>query len=276
VALELENQQVETMKIIRYKSTDGDANRGILDGSRIYEFHGNIGDFGPGRYLVDLEDVELLAPSEPRTIIGAAMNYKETGQRPKEDEEPIFFLKATSTLCGPNSIVRNPFPCLKWWGEPELAVIIKEPLSNASVEEAKSSALGFTLANDITVENIDQRDHHLPRSKSVNHFCPLGPWIETEPVSSDSVVEGFQNGKVARSGMLKDQIWQWPRILSEVSKWLILKPWDVVLTGNPPDYMGGMTTSSPGMRYLEHGDTYTVQIANLGKLEITVECGLED
>ena len=62
----------------------------------------------------------------------------------------------------------------------------------------------------------------------------------------------------------------WPSIVEKLSAWMTLEPWDVVLTGNPPDISGGMTTDSPGMKYLKTGQTYKVRIDGLGEIENTI------
>ena len=84
--------------------------------------------------------------------------------------------------------------------------------------------------------------------------------------SSDCVIEGEQNSEIVRSGRSSEQLWQWPQILLWLSKWITLEPWDVILTGNPPDMEGGMSTNSPGMRYLQDGDIFSVRIKGLGAL----------
>jgi 2-keto-4-pentenoate hydratase/2-oxohepta-3-ene-1,7-dioic acid hydratase in catechol pathway len=172
--------------------------------------------------------------------------------------EPMVFIKPSTSVCSPGEAVINPFPGLPWWGEAELAVVIKRRLRNATAAEVEAGILGFTIGNDVTVENVEGRDHHLARSKCADTFCPLGPWIDTHYDASDCITEGIQNGEVIRRARSSEQVWQWPRILRWLSTWMTLEPWDVVLTGNPPDTVG--------MRFVEHGDTYTARIDGLGEL----------
>ena len=128
------------------------------------------------------------------------------------------------------------------------------------VDESKvrEHILGFTIANDTTVENVDHRDHHLARSKCPDQFCSVGPWIDTDFDTSDCTIEAIQNGEVIRRGRSSQQFWKWPKIISWLSSWMTLEPWDLVLTGNPPDTVG--------MRFLNDGDTYTAKIHGLGEL----------
>ncbi len=133
-----------------------------------------------------------------------------------------------------------------------------EAAVNIAIAEARDGVLGFTIGNDTTVENVEHRDHHLARSKCPDNFCAVGPWIDTEFDASDCVIEAVQNGEVIRRGRSSEQFWQWPQIVSWLSTWMTLEPWDLVLTGNPPDTVG--------MRFLGNGDTYTARVSGLGEL----------
>ena len=191
-------------------------------------------------------------------MIAVADNYPEGDHFSPDMSEPLVFVKPGSSICGPGETVVNPFPDLPWWGEPELAVVIGKRLQNVSEADTWNGILGFTIANDTTVENVSHRDHHLARSKCPDRFCAVGPWIDTEFDASDCLIEAVQGGEIIRRGRSSEQFWQWPTIISTVSSWMTLEPWDLVLTGNPPDTIG--------MRYLEDGDIYTARISGLGEL----------
>lgn len=190
--------------------------------------------------------------------MATAINFPGIEGYAPEMPEPLIFVKPSCTVCGPGDPVVNPFPELPWWGEAELAVVLSERLRNAGEDKARRSILGFTIGNDVTVENVSGRDHHLARSKCADGFCPLGPWIDTDFDASDCVIEAVQNGEVIRRASSSEQVWPWPKILSAVSQWMTLEPGDVVLTGNPPDTVG--------MRFVQHGDTYTARVHGLGEL----------
>ncbi len=211
-----------------------------------------------GAYIGRADEVILVEPCRPSKILAVAINFAGIDGFSKSMLEPLIFVKPGSSVCGPGVPVVNPFPDLPWWGEAELGVVIKRRLRCASASEVANGVLGFTIGNDVTVENVDGRDHHLARSKGSDTFCPLGPWIDTDFDASDCLIEAVQNGEVIRQARSSEQFWQWPRILEEVSKWITLDPWDVVLTGNPPDTVG--------MRFVTHGDTYTARISGLGEL----------
>jgi 2-keto-4-pentenoate hydratase/2-oxohepta-3-ene-1,7-dioic acid hydratase in catechol pathway len=258
------------MRIIRYQVASGDIRQGCVSNEKIYRLEGGIEDFRVGDFADTLSAVHLLAPCVPRKVVAVARNFLGKDEFVAPDYEPIFFVKTSNTVCGSNENILNPFPKLPMWGEPELAVVIGRTLDNAKAREVRRSILGFTVANEVTVENIEGRDHHLARSKCVNNFCPIGPWIDTEFDATDCLIEGLQNGKVVRRGRSSEHILGWLSVVEKLSAWMKLEPWDIVLTGNPPDISGGMTTDSPGMKYLETGQTYKVRIEGLGEIENTI------
>lgn len=248
------------MKLIRYQLNESaPVEWGIVDQEKVYQLCGDPLDKPTtGSFVTSLESIKLLAPCRPKKILAMAINFPGIGGYSPNMSEPLVFFKPGTCVCNPSDTVVNPFPELPWWGEAELAVVIKKTLRHASQDEVKKSILGFTIANDATVENVEGRDHHLARSKCPDDFCPLGPWIDTDFNAADCLIEAVQNGEVIRRGRSSQQVWQWPQIISWLSTWVTLEPWDVVLTGNPPDTVG--------MRFLEDGDVYTARIAGLGEI----------
>lgn len=247
------------MRLIRFVDREGQAGVGCVEGNRIYRLVGDpLGKSNRGEAVGDIGPIRLLAPCTPRKVVAVAINFPGIDRFTPEMSEPLVLLKPGTSVCGPGDPVINPFPELPWWGEAELGVVIRHTLRDVSEESVRDGVLGFTIGNDASVENVEGRDHHLARSKAPDTFCPLGPWIDTEFDASDCLIEAVQNGEVIRRGRTTQQVWQWPRIVSWLSTWMTLEPWDVVLTGNPPDTVG--------MRFIQHGDVYTARIHGLGEL----------
>jgi 2-keto-4-pentenoate hydratase/2-oxohepta-3-ene-1,7-dioic acid hydratase in catechol pathway len=251
------------MRVVRYRLADGPAEMGCVVDDGVHAIDGDPldSDAAPGERVAALADVRLLAPCEPSKVVAIAINFPAMENFVPGTTEPMVFVMPPTTVCGPGDPVVNPFPELPWWGEAEMAVVLRRRLRHASAETVREAVLGFTVANDPTVQNVEGRDHHLARSKCSDGFCPLGPWIDTEFDGDDALVEAVQNGEIIRRGRTSEQLWQWPRILEWLSGWMTLEPWDVVLTGNPPDTVG--------MRYVHHGDTYTARVEGLGELTNT-------
>lgn len=249
------------MRIIRF-SAKNELNNfqfGILESENVYELDGDpLHDPKKGNFVCNLNEIKLLHPCIPSKIICVAINFNGVEGFSNKMQEPLVFIKPTTSCANPNDDIINPFPYIPWWGEAELGVVIKKKMKNVSEEFVKEGVLGFTLGNDTTVENVDNRDHHLARSKCPDSFCSFGPWIDTSFDASNCVIEAIQNGEVIRRGKTSEQFWQWPKILSKLSSWITLEPFDLILTGNPPDTVG--------MRYLNDGDNYIVRIEGLGEL----------
>lgn len=247
------------MRLIRYQNGNSPSGFGYIKDETVYHLAGDPLDPAERGDLVGpLSSVRLLAPCQPPKIIAIAINFPGIDKYSPTMSEPLVFIKPGTCVANPGDSVINPFPDLPWWGEAELSVVIKRPLRNASVAEVADGVLGFTIGNDVTVENVEGRDHHLARSKCPDSFCPIGPWIDTDFDSANCLIEAVQNGEVIRRARSSQQVWQWPRIVAWLSTWMTLEPWDVVLTGNPPDTVG--------MRFLNDGDTYTARIEGLGEL----------
>jgi 2-keto-4-pentenoate hydratase/2-oxohepta-3-ene-1,7-dioic acid hydratase in catechol pathway len=248
------------MRIIRFSYLNSsDKILGILEEKEIFELMGDPLNYPiKGRYLGNLSDVKLWSPCVPSKIICVAINFERVEGFSKTMSEPLVFVKPPTCAANPGDTIINPFPQLPWWGEAELGVVIKNKLKDADESTIREGILGFTIGNDTTVENVEHRDHHLARSKCADSFCSFGPWIDTDFDASDCLIEAIQNGEIIRSARSSEQFWQWPKIVSWLSTWMTLEPYDLVLTGNPPDTVG--------MRFLEEGDTYCAKVHGLGEL----------
>jgi 2-keto-4-pentenoate hydratase/2-oxohepta-3-ene-1,7-dioic acid hydratase in catechol pathway len=119
--------------------------------------------------------------------------------------------------------------------------------------------LGYTCANDVTARDLQARDGQWTRAKSFDTFCPLGPFIDTEPNLSELTVELILNGGKRQSSPVSNMIFSPAELLSFISRIMTLYPGDVILTGTPP-----------GVGDLHPGDTVEVIIEGVGMLRNTV------
>lgn len=253
------------MKLVRFSDPAGSdpaapqPSWGVLQDDKVYRWQGDPLVGGQAGELVGtLGEVSLLAPCQPGKVVALAVNYPGATGQTSEMTEPLVFLKATTSVCGPGDDVVSPFPGVDVWAESELAIVVGRRLCRAGEAEVLSAVLGYTAGNDVSAKNVDGRDHHLARSKSADTFCPLGPWIDTDYSPADRLIETWHNGELVRQGNSDDRIWSCARALSKISGWMTLEPWDVVLTGTPPRRVP--------RRFLRHGDEIVVRIAGLGEL----------
>ncbi len=204
------------------------------------------------------KDVKLLAPCQPGKIIATAINYPGATGLKEGANEPLFFIKPSSSVIGPDQPIISPFTDAPVWGESELGIVIGKRLHRANTKEAEQGILGYTIGNDVSAENIQGWDHHLARSKCADTFCPLGPWIDTDFNPQEKMISGYHNSELMRKGYLSDRLWKEPDLLVDLSSWMTLEPGDVILTGAP--------TRVRERVYFKEGDRFTCKIEGLGEL----------
>jgi len=210
-----------------------------------------------------LGEVELLAPCQPGKIIATAINYPGATGLTNKVDEPLVFIKPSSSVIGPKQMIVSPFKNTPVWGEPELGIVIGKSLSKATVEEANEAIFGYTIGNDVSCENVHGWDHHLARSKGADSFCVLGPWIDTEYKPNGKQIKGYHNKTLIRDGYCHERLWKEPELLVWLSSWITLNPGDVVLTGAPSRVRDRI--------YFKDRDSFTCAIEGLGELSNTFE-----
>ena len=132
---------------------------------------------------VRLADIELLAPiARPGKIVAVGRNYREhaaeEGAAPPAT--PVLFTKYSSSVTGPGSEIRwRAADTSQVDYEAELGVVIGPRTREVSVEDALDSVFGYTCLNDVSARDMQVQDGQWVRAKSLDTFCPMGPWIVT-------------------------------------------------------------------------------------------------
>ncbi|MEO3782819.1 fumarylacetoacetate hydrolase family protein [Actinocorallia sp. B10E7] len=247
------------MRIARFSAGEEVA-FGVVEGEEIAEVSGHpfLGEirFTGARY--PLADVRLLAPILPSKVIAIGRNYAEHAREMGSEapEEPLFFMKPSTSVIGPHEAVQYPEKLSQRVDyEGELAVVIGRLCREVPVSRAQEVIFGYTCANDVTARDLQSRDGQWTRAKGFDTFCPLGPWIETVLDPSDLGIETLVNGEVRQVSRTSAMIHDIPRLIAHVSQVMTLLPGDVILTGTPE-----------GVGPLEIGDTVSVQIEGIGEL----------
>jgi len=205
-----------------------------------------------------LDDVKLLAPCQPGKIIATAINFPGATGLSEKNNEPLVFIKPSTSVIGDGDMIISPFTDTDVWGECELGVVIGKTLKNAGAEEARASIFGYTVGNDVSCENILGWDHHLARSKGADTFCVLGPWIDTDFDPQGKYISGHHNDILMREGYCHERLWAEPELLVWLSSWMTLEPGDVILTGAP--------SRVRPRAYLKTGDQFRCYIEGLGEI----------
>ena len=222
-----------------------------------------------------LKDVQLLAPLEPRQdLIALGLNYKthvaETTGATKQaapPKQPILFGKAATSVIGPDAEIRFDRKVtteVDW--EVELAVVIGRQGRNIAADRALDHIFGYTVANDVSARDLQFLDGgQWYRGKSLDTFCPLGPWIVTTDELSDA--RGLRltlrvNGVTKQDASTDDLIFAIPEIIASASTGRTLYPGDVILTGTP----GGVGFTRTPPEFLHDSDVVEAEIERIGVL----------
>jgi 2-keto-4-pentenoate hydratase/2-oxohepta-3-ene-1,7-dioic acid hydratase in catechol pathway len=210
----------------------------------------------PGEVVAGLDEVRLLAPCEPRTIVCVGSNYPyQVAEKGRPwPEQPALFLKAPNAVVGPGEPVWHPADVDRLEYEGELAVVIGAVARDLTPENAMTHVLGLTCANDVTAHDW-RADGQWTRAKSADTFCPLGPWIETDVAAGGRALVTRLGPRTVQSSDTDQMIFSVPRVLAHITRWITLRPGDVVLTGSPA-----------GVGPMVPGDEVTVEIEGIGAL----------
>ncbi len=272
------------MKLLRYGPA-GQEKPGLLDrDGKIRDLSGAVRDIdGEALAPASLDRLRRLDPGtlplvsgNPRLgpcvarvskIVAIGLNYRahaaEAGQAiPKE---PIFFLKATSAICGPNDDVMIPKGSEKTDWEVELGIVIGSTARYIAVHDAPKHIAGYCIVNDVSEREFQmERGGQWTKGKSADTFAPIGPWL----VTADEVTDPGKlalwtevNGKRMQSSNTSDLIFGVDHIVSYVSHFMTLLPGDVIPTGTPSGVGLGMKPP----QFLKPGDRMRLSVEGLGE-----------
>ena len=179
--------------------------------------------------------------------------------------EPVIFMKATSSICGPNDPIIIPRGSEKTDWEVELAVIIGTKAKYVSKEDALNHVAGFAVANDVSERAFQtERAGQWTKGKSCDNFGQLGPWLVTRDEVADPQDLSMWltvNGVKVQNGSTKTMVYGVAHVVNYLSQFMTLHPGDVISTGTPPGV--GMGMKPP--RYLKAGDVVELGISGLGQ-----------
>jgi len=271
------------MKLLRYGPL-GLEKPGILDGEgRIRDLSAHIADIDgaaltpDGLARIAAIDVATLPLVDGEPRIGACvgkvgkflcigLNYAdhaaETGA--KLPPEPVLFMKATSSIIGPNDDVVLPRTSVKGDWEVELGVVIGSRAKYVTEDEALDHVAGYCTVNDVSERSFQaERAGQWTKGKSCDTFGPIGPWMVTRDEIADPQnlkLWCHVNGKAMQNGSTKTMVYGVRHVVSYLSQFFTLEPGDVIATGTPPGVGLGM---KPPV-FLKAGDVMDVGVEGLG------------
>ena len=205
--------------------------------------------------------------AKPGKFIAIGLNFSdhaaETGAEPPS--EPITFMKATSSINGPNDDIQIVSGSKKLDWEVELGIVIGKETKHISEDQSEDHILGYCLVNDISerewqIEKMGQ----WVKGKSHDTYGPIGPYLVTKDEIQD--INNLKmsldvNGKRMQTGNTNTMIFNVYFIVSYLSKFMSLQPGDIITTGTPPGVGMGMKPQ----QFLKAGDTLRLSIESLGE-----------
>ena len=278
------------MKLLRH-GAPGAEKPGLLDADgRIRDLSAHVADIA-GAALAPAE-LARLAALDPATLplvadatrlgacvgavgtfVGIGLNYADHAAESGMaiPAEPIVFLKATSCICGPNDDIVTPVGSTKLDWEVELGVVIGTTARNVAVATALDHVAGWCVVNDVSERAFQlERGGTWDKGKGCDTFGPIGPWLVTRdeiPDPSDLALHLSVDGVTRQRGSTRTMIFSVAEIVSYVSRFLTLRPGDVITTGTPPGVGMG---HKPEPIFLRPGNVVRLSVAGLGEQIQTV------
>ncbi len=282
------------MRLLRYGEL-GAEKPGLLDSDgKIRDLSGHIDDLTPDQLgsarlkaLAAIDPASLpLVDGEPRlgvpiasvpNLLCIGLNYAdhaaETGS-PIPDQ-PVLFMKHTSSIVGPNDDVHLPEGSSKSDWEVEFAMVIGERCAKVSKADALNYVAGYTIVNDVSERHVQMNGgaKQWVKGKSPETFAPIGPWLVTKDEIADPHnvhvwldVDGHRYQDSSTSQFIFDL----PTVISHLSHHLTLLPGDVISTGTPPGVGMGI---KPEPVFLRAGQVMKLGIEGLGEQRQEVKGG---
>ena len=248
------------MKKFARFNMSGDVFWALVEGNNVFRVIDSIYSRTPeiNQKPININKLKIVAPFEGNKVIGLGYNYKGLVGRKSHFDEPLIFLKSPDSVVAHNEDVIYSKYCKKIWIEAELTIVIGKKGKNIPLSQADEYILGYTCGNDITAENIHDRDWHLAVSKGLDTFAPVGPYLIQDIDTSDLDIRSSINGKTTQESRTSDRILNDQECVALVSKYFTLNPGDLIMTGTP----AGATDA-----VVQPGDEVVVEIENIGRLK---------
>ena len=227
-----------------------------------------------------LESVKLAAPVGPlaKNVICVGKNYydhaeefarsgvDQSGDKQEAPADPVVFTKAVTSLADPfQPIPASSDPTHSVDYEGELGVIIGRRCRSVKRADALDQVFGYTIVNDVTSRTLQQRHRQWFLGKSLDGFCPVGPWLVTRDALDDfdaRELATYVNGERRQFARLGDMIFDVGAIIEAITACVTLEPGDLIATGTP----AGVGIGFSPQRFLGPGDEVRISISGIGEL----------
>jgi 2-keto-4-pentenoate hydratase/2-oxohepta-3-ene-1,7-dioic acid hydratase in catechol pathway len=218
---------------------------------------------------LELSQLELLAPvPRPGKIVAAGVNYRSHGdeQNSAPPDHPVLFAKLPTAVVGHGAEIRwSPGLTQAVDFEAELAVVIGRTCRRVDEMAALDYVCGYTCLDDVSARDLQFADKQFVRGKSLDTFCPMGPWLVTADEIPDPQalrVRCLVNGEVMQDASTSDMVFGVAALVAFCSQAFTLEPGDVIATGTP----AGVGWFREPKRLLHDTDEVAVEIEHVGRL----------
>jgi 2-keto-4-pentenoate hydratase/2-oxohepta-3-ene-1,7-dioic acid hydratase in catechol pathway len=204
----------------------------------------------------------------PGKIVAIGLNYMDHIEEAGVEvpRQPLVFAKLPTSVIGDGDPIvfdRALTERVDW--EVELAVVVGRTMRDVAAADALDHVLGYTVANDVSARDVQERETQLVRAKSFDSFCPLGPAVVPAAEIADPQALRLRtrvNGETVQDSTTAQMVFGVAELLAYCSRGVTLEPGDVLLTGTPP----GCGEFMDPPRSLRHGDVVEVEIDGIGTL----------
>ena len=258
------------MKYIRYRTSNDEEHIGILEDKTVYRLNhysiieaiNNEKDIEQN-YKKGIQDsineIKILTPVNPTKVVCVGLNYKDHADELEMilPSEPLLFLKPSTSVIASEEHIIYPEDTEKLDFEAELGVVI---LSETNRDNNNEINIAYTIINDVTARDLQEKDGQWTRAKCFDTFCPIGPVIVTGIDPSNQRIYSKVNGKIKQNSNTKNMIFSSEQLVKYISNIMTLNPGDLIATGTPP-----------GIDHLNRGDTMEIGVEEIGILKNTVK-----
>jgi 5-oxopent-3-ene-1,2,5-tricarboxylate decarboxylase / 2-hydroxyhepta-2,4-diene-1,7-dioate isomerase len=237
-------------------------------GSKLFHHLFMLGQYRE-EFWLPLSVLAFVPLYKPQKIICLGLNYAEHARESSRDvpHEPIYFMKANSAVIAHEQPIIYPPGLGRIDPEGEMAVIIGKRAKEVTEEDAPDFIAGYTILNDVTARDLQAKDienrHPWFRSKSLDTFCPIGPWIVTANEIMPDEPLGIRlsvNQEVRQNSSTKYLVFKVPALISRISALITLESGDIISTGTPE-----------GIAPIYPGDLVEIEVEKIGILRNRVE-----
>jgi len=207
------------------------------------------------------QGVTLLPPVRPSKIVCVGLNYRDHAleQGKPLPEEPLLFIKPSTSVIGPGESISVP----GWAGridhEAELGIVIGKRAHRVALQDTQECVLGLIAVNDVTARELQNKDGQYTRSKGFDTFAPIGPCVALGLDGRDLSVRAYVNGQLRQDSRTRELIFTIPELITFITSVMTLLPGDIISTGTPS-----------GIGPITPGDSVTVHVEGVGALTNSV------